>query len=1764
MADRTRERMIARWAASEMPKNRDQAMKNLIRRSTMQYAIEAQSQTMNDFDYESFAKWFRSAPNADPRMYAPLMLAGLTPDDPTSQDVVKADIAARIADGTYAATVDGRGDGVSSAPGPANVPRPDDYQTEPEQSWWQTALDNVVPDPNNEFWDNLMPDPTTTIGSGVGTMLQGPQFVSRNVLAAAQTPIDFLTSGFRSAYGDQNKISNLVARYGLTDEERSLALNYDAVWGNDKSWDEIASMNIPGITSFNDLPDDQKARIKAFLDDYRTVGTNPVGGVPGEESTGDARARMLAGESLGEQIMKQTAGGQAFSSVEKYKALIADDSGSWLPSPEIERLKEVESVKAFDIRTAEEIADGVEPLGWTPGRGLAHVWLSADDSAFYTWSGVVDFGVSITADPVNYIPMGAVGKVARSAEAGVALATKGRVGANALLRSAVDGGGEKVIVNADTFASQGAAASRRGAASTAAAKGAGAKTVADPVFQNRNVTITDDGRVLLNSGPRAGMPAPHSKFLSNDRAWMWLNSGKGMAVVKDLAGRESAFDIWKRSGGERGGMDWALAQQLADAKTEPAVRAVLGSRIGVELDDAGQLLGFGQSPVRMKFGQAVRSVPGAEGVTRALAVAGRGRMISLHDDNTLVTELDAYATAAKMSHEARAEAIDAVFKAATPAEKYEAIFTKFLNGATKDSLVARGVDPLDAEKVVKAYTGSLDQAQRELWNRGVAFGGGPKTGSPTLMSESLADMIALPGYREILRTASSTRKIRRAFGEKANEHLADFFQNVTSVWRNLVLLRPAYTLREVGEMSFSMALSGYDSLFTHPVQAIAMVQHVAALNASRTASGNLLKAFATGAPDDAVRSALRREVAQAKNDIHGGGVVSGSTKLAYRYAQRGIYETSTAVGKAADFVLLGRGVRSLMPFMDSNIARVTGEDMFAELQRYIETGDRKHLTAIADAMAVTHGNFLQDEVAKHFGRSVQAVRRPDIANGEQAGRYARGIADRLRKGSEDPDVRNIAKTHSDPDYTIQDVIDDYVNGTKAEKHRMFLNSKGMEEWATTKTDDEFIQANEDVLRSLTGSDPELIEAVHTGKYKGKDIGPDNKEFVDKVEEVVLANPKDFPEEVGVMVFDRALQRKWDEITTNFFENTSAFSDVFARGPLVRQAYVRKVEQLGEHMSPAAKAEVVANLRQAGDIKLARKVQAIRATGGLGVDEVDAIAAGFARNEMRRIFYDAGKRQNWAVAMRVVSPFAQATMNTFKRWALMSVQNPQSYYRALKPLMALQQPGSAVIYDVLAGMTGDPELDKYYEPGRPSVSANGYFYTDRYGERKFAYPLVGPLAKLFGVIGVNPVGEGSMENLNVAGTTFNPGFGPAITLAASFGLADDISEDNWKGDVLRFAFPYGLAGADEGIMTRIGEAILPTAGRKISAALDANNPQRMQTAVAVLSSLADSGNYDLTSQVDYNRMLADADALAQRMMVWSALLGSATPSTFQPDMFTEVKGEAQGEIANFLLTDKLMEEYQKYTKDDYQEGTFNFVRDFGETALLSALPRTTTSNIAQATNDMWTFRTDHPDSYRQNIEVIGLFMSNDDLGSNFARELFTEQRQSGVRGYLPLTGANSYSEKVNEALGWMLYNRGTQLIDDKYGDDEKSKIGARAMLRQDLANRYPGFSVGAKDTGKTTELIAKVRDALGDEGVQTLPSYYYIDRYMRQRDAALKAVMENGGSDRLDTKANASISAALWDLGVQYANDDLSGGFRHIWNRLFSQELTNPTIEEEEG
>lgn len=1254
-----------------------------------------------------------------------------------------------------------------------------------------------------------------------------------------------------------------------------------------------------------------------------------------------------------------------------------------------------------------------------------------------------------------------------------------------------------------------------------------------PSFTEEGLTETDRGT-----------------YVAGDRAYRYFTSGKGAKAVDALVENTSPWDIYARTNGK---LDINIAEQLADAKSAEEVRAVLATHLGVDIRQAKDLKGLlpAATPNILRH-QYLRDTP----VHRFLRLSPTSEPLNLEGDLAEgLNNLERWGRGLGMTHDEITPFMDRVIRANNGAERYSAIFGHVstetservpgLVDEVKNILVRKGVNQNDAHNLTRAYQGGLDETMRDSLVRDAGWGA-DGAGADTEMlarvrleNEQLGATVALPDYREIRRHTTIMGGLRNKLGDagmapaKIEKAMADAAENITSVWRSSVLMRPAYVLREIGELAFSMSLGGYAGAFTHPA------------------------AFLSQAVAAATAKELSAKWAATIADL-GWNAAEAGTRLADG--------NPAAIAAMREFLHGQDGVSRIAPWLANKQALVTGKGMWDDFNKFQETGDVSLLADINRGLSAIHGNFNID-VRAAAGASRHSTPHniidldPKTGIPYDAHAYAKVLVERLVKMRGDRDMRNIAS-----DLSPDEVLEKFRGGSMGVKREMSPEILD----GSPGDDERYLDLYRTIISKFTGDDPLLREAISTGKFNGKAI-VENKDLVKHIE-ARLADPE-FRKAIPDVLHTISLQNKWYgtasmaerymNMTNEFFQTTGDFSDMFARAPLLRQAYVKRVKELGDLIAPATRDAIVANLEKAGDNALAREMRMAHAKGTLTLEEVDHIAQAFARKENARLFYDAHARQNYALSFRVVAPFAQATFNTFRRWGEMSLKNPQMMYRSLKPLTALTQPGSAAIYGAAGAAIGDQAMEEaYFRPGHPEESVNGFFYEDpQFGDRKFAYPIVtAPLAMLG--MGTTPDGIGftsSLSGLNVAGTSVNPGTGPLVTFAAAmFGQSLPVRDD-LVGAITRSIFPFGIPKGS--IAERAFDSFMPTATRKLEMATSETDVANM--AIKMVGPLADTGVYDMSNQGGQRELVSDATDLASRLYVFSALVGASTPSTFNPTAIIRAEGDKTGGVRRYMLQARLGAEYQKYIKNDRDAGTAEFVRDYGTTALFSVMTPTTTTG-PQATNDIWRFRSQEPDTYDKFNPVIGLFFAggSGSFGStpdpknptDFARPLYDFQKATGERR---VKDPNSYIQDVNKELGWLLYNQATKEIDEgilsgRFDDSQAAVL--REQRRLEVSQKYPGWTGKAGSLERLPATLVALREAVSDPVMSTLASAGPIREYLDARDKAVEALHGEGHTGTFTSEAGSVYGKQLTGLAIRLAESDKTGAFRNVWNRVFKQEF----------
>jgi len=1796
----------------------------LLQANSNQQYVNAARALLNPFQMGDFQRWAVSNPTMDPRAYWPLASGGVDPFSDQGKAIAKASNAATVNTGAFdlptnsPVTPSASPQTVATAPGgtfgqPVSpFPQPQDGPVAPQTGGGPlTDVLNSVGGMVKQGWDST----SSTAATGI-----------RAAQYALQTPYDAGQAVLRTNIGEAAKQMEIAKSMGLSRQEALVAFpNIDAqtqtLAGKDlyataagagtpdmpneavdnRNFFQKAvgivqdamnaqSGNAPVGLSYDTLPDERKA----IVDQARAAWTKQAGSVGDYLST----------------IKDQTPAGV----IGNDPTLLTNDKGLLASNPNVAAKTENASVTTYDMRTPEEVAKGIQPIGWTPGRGVAGLYYSPDEQAFHTMSGILDFGVNLTSDPVNLIPLNAPEKATKGLASGTAKLVDALGGDASRVPYAIDRGmqigGKKVAVQTSLprFGST-------GSGYMAAREAARGKDVVDALKIDMKVADPDVLARAAAKDAKEGIPAaystrvtpegtvttPHGNFVANKAAWDFLNSGRGNALVNDLVNETSTATIWARSGRK---MDVDLAESLAKASSPEEVRAILGTRLGMDLADPASLRNFGSMAPPIFKNQALNDHP----LWNWLRKAPQQVAIDLEDRDQTITQLERFARGARMPWEAIQPHLDNIMAAKDSVDRYKTIYGDSETGAgglmdavAKHLVNDVGISEARAKQVTRAFEGGLDPSQRNHVNAGIAdvFGAGDdgSVGSAMLTSEFLNRAAVLPDYRTIRQLGSAVANLERKLGGSSMREsdaalaIRRKVNEATTIWKSAVLVRPAYVAREVGEMLFSSSLAGYDSAITHPARFASLVFGAMAQKDATSLYGRVAKAAQTGLIPASVEDkiAMKVGVSQATGDtmqkIGARAYQAGASALYGTAAAPKAFLDQSGATALMDWLHHRQGLSELVPSMSQSWARVNGDPLLGALNDALRGGSDPIPTLYDGLNAGAEMNLMIDQrlggTAKH---GIGVASRDDIATHDA---YINGLIDKIAKMSRDPDMRNIANPEMDPAQVLQHFR---ASGSRD------LKAKAQPTHFAGRTDQDYLDGYRKVLSTITGNDEDLVKAVLDGNFSGVPLTRKNSGLRQHIADMLTDDTRktSLPESVR---YDKAdfsgeIRNYLDEKINQFFMATGEVSDLFARVPMFREAYANHVEHLAPEMSPAAKATIVANLRNAGDVKLARRVQNLKANGTLGVEDIDHIAGNYARSEMKRIFYNAHEQQNYAVALRAIMPFAQATFNTFRRWGEFSLRNPQLMYRTVKPLVNGQSSDSASIYGALGSLYGDPSnalydpsTYSYSSPDTRAASGQGFFFTDQYGDQKFAYPMIGPLGQFFGIPG-GALPTSSLSGLNVAGTTLQPGAGWLLTLPASMMSAPQewLTDKGFVGDSMRFMFPYGLPQGTPA--DKLLQAFSPSWFAKMSKASDEVSALPNMT-TKIMPVVMANGKYDLSSTADQNRLVNDSTNVATRLWIWNAIMGSITPSsinttvavpeapTSQPAVGTDVLSNPEkSKIVNamaasgpegpeaatrFILQDLLHQEWNKYTSapgaDGYRNGMLAFVHDYGPAALMSVLPRSTGTN--QATNDLWQFRTDHKDTYNSFNQVIGLFFAGASGGTtgtgttDYADPLYAAQKASGER---TVTDPEVFLHNALNQWGWMIWNpKATEIETSNMSPAEQS--AAKADVAEQITKLTGGYwSRNPTHPDQTARQLEQVQQALLDPTMQTLGSAKYVGEYMNERDKVLAQAKARGTGQSLTSQQNADLAQHLVDYAISLNKQDPTGGFSNMWHRLLVNEL----------
>jgi len=1233
----------------------------------------------------------------------------------------------------------------------------------------------------------------------------------------------------------------------------------------------------------------------------------------------------------------------------------------------------------------------------------------------------------------------------------------------------------------------------------------------------------------------------------------FLTNGHGTAAVDKLVELTDWKQIWRKADGK---ISHDVARALADATTPDDIVDILSPYL-IKGDVQGGVLkpGFlarrGEAITqRTKFAQpTVRALQGvgarvqsrllehekfadlfskfnngasvvARGARRSYATKVKsGSIVNIHDREELLRATEDFGVAAKLDRKVLDGIIDEIADAGSAAVAGYASSVKLM----KAVFAQYGEKiPANMQDSFKSYTTAFQDSAEEMssyWaKRHIAGdakleymtlrGESVVLPGPHLSSELLNSTVYFPPVSELLRLTSKLSKVKTL---SRSTEIGDVL--IGNFWKKMVLVRPAYIIRNIAEEQIRVAATGHISFFNNPGMALAMwlgrdegKSWRKVLRQFDTYRHTVFdESFSTG--DDAL-DILDETLGHSAKNSYVDMMNSGATGL------------DLSNFKVLQFKSIGPVAFGSPRFFDgiANQMRMLNSDMFARVVAGFDTPQIK--------AAMAKGQFRQDAVIDYF---LTGPGRKDL------NAFAESTPQKFQAFIKTPEgLKNYLYTGKSPKGEDISVLARITETTGGNKSLMEIVARGK----TSIGGAEFAipRAVDGAVNSITNS-----KAMKAGK---KALLGEQEDFAKKLKET-FSNAGNWdnvtvnvPSRNSVLAEGNNSKNFLSNFVEGFFDKATEFEKNTTFGPEYRQAYWDAINRISKTLNSGAKEK----LRVAAENSLTplqkngkpigskhpvwNAFKSADGNGPLSLEDAHAYADNYARKHVKELFYNAQEKRLIFHQLRLIAPFAAAWEDTIKRWATLGMENPYEVYKGVKALSWAQNPQSSAIYLMT-------DADDYYDPNQ------GFFFTNPDSlQRQFFVPFAGTvMAKIAGVVtGANyngaPIAFSANPmsfNFAFGSGTMLPGIGPGVTLPLSaLGTFNNNIVDNMPMGIQKWLFPFGRADFSSGLQS----AILPGNWNKILGFATANENTYASNFKPVMNYLASGGNYNLDDPEDQARLVADTDMFSRWESAMRGIVGLVSPVGLIQN------GLAKDKDGDTTLQTALLEDFQtifQKNDGDYNKSWYDFLNLYGASqafALISASAGNGPSNW-----DSYNFVVSNPDVVTKYQDVWGYVMP----GGGLSSEMY---RWNIIHGTKTKLSPKEILDKVNNQR----YYATRDALMTRVDSGELDKDGYRIAL-QTLKDAMGGGPVSEFDPNKRGRVIEQLQTLVEDERFVDAPSIVALRDYMALRQTALDNLGKKTFTGAKSEQSERDWLAAQAEWVIE-ANPD----FQKMFYGFFATEL----------
>lgn len=1222
----------------------------------------------------------------------------------------------------------------------------------------------------------------------------------------------------------------------------------------------------------------------------------------------------------------------------------------------------------------------------------------------------------------------------------------------------------------------------------------------------------------------------------------FLSGSKGSPVINAIANMDNWQDIYtlSRKGGKAGfTVDESIA--LASAKTREEVLSTIAPFIA-----NGQVVqntlerGTTSSKVLSKItkgttpkiankidgwaAKTVRRVPVIQRIVSSYNtyVPNQGTFVHFADKDNLVSTVINYARSTNVPEDVTKKIIDDIAFATDPskagytasAKLFDAIFK-----ANKDRLAKAGIDESQLKELTRVFEKERSKMS-SYWSREHAsgayidyvFSNGKKVtiSGPHIESELLNSMVYFPPAREIMQEISKTNmlnKVTRGISGKIFNPVDNFTNNF---WKKVVLVRPAYVMRNIAEEQIRVMGTGHISFFNNPITATAMwlgrdggpkwksvlnsfdpFRHTVFGTNFKMASRSEELATEISAHDASISyiNFMNDSSIGAANEVRKVSILNGFQDVEYGHpnfwkglaneirilSESGIARAvaRTEPGREADtinFLLRGQGKEDYLRFANAQSEEVKAWLLTDEGARmYLFDGVTETSRGIRRNVSV---RARVEDVAGQDGASSAAIRRLigyGSINGEG---YALNVPKALDSARNS--IRNKEQL-SKKRRALKDSTEEFADSLKN-----VFDGKGNWEGVRFKTPASVASTEKDKVDFVT-----RFFDISVGFEKTTTMGPEWR------------------------------QKYWDAVST-------------LAGAADAEALARLQSVAEKSLRPLV---TVSGVSLGNNHRMWTAFKNADGSGPLSLDRIHEYASNVANKHVGELFYNASKKRLLWHQMRLIAPFGNAWQDTITKWGKIAFDNPAQVYKIQKGLDFLTSPMSSPLYEAT-------DARDYYDPNQ------GFFFTDpQSGQRNFFIPYLSTFMNLavnasqfnFSTKGAFATAASPQSfNFAIGGASVLPGIGPGYSIGLN--ILDSLGKNpldlvpgTWKDKVYKLVYPYGQPniGASGGVEAAVLSANL---SRIISGVRGAQEAYAGSFA-PVMNYLATSGDYNLDLPEDQTRLINDTNNFAKWFTVFRGIFGLVTPTAIQPKDLTRSKD------GNEMLATALYADFRKIEQangSNINKSYADFLDLYGPEQVFAII-----SSTSGGPNNLATYQLimRDPKVVDQYPDVYGYLYPN----GGFSQELYKWQMRTNKRQRLDST---EVLEKAVNIRYYAAVDRAlTRSVAEGWDSDYTDSVVSNLSESYNLKGRVLKI-----DAGKNDRLMDQLKRAAYDERFGDSDAASGLRDYLYLRDKAIEASGKKTLKNQASQPQREYLAQQALEIIKKYPD------FQKIFYRFFKKEL----------